>query len=97
MTSAAHRVARLHWGCGQNPVAGWINSDVAFTEGVDLCGDIRDGLALADHSVDYAVSSHARTSTDPECSSHQTAHSVRTASSGSSPAPSLLSSRQSAA
>jgi len=50
---------RLHWGCGASPVPGWINSDRDSAPGVDLCGDIRDGLALPDHSVDYVVSIHA--------------------------------------
>ncbi len=26
---AASRVARLHWGCGSNPMPGWINWDYA--------------------------------------------------------------------
>ena len=50
---------RLHWGCGAKPVRGWINSDQRFAPGIDLCCDIRDGLALPDRSVDYAVSVHA--------------------------------------
>jgi predicted SAM-dependent methyltransferase len=50
---------RLHWGCGPNPPPGWINSDRLRGEGIDLSGDIRDGLALPDASIDYAVSIHA--------------------------------------
>ena len=50
---------RLHWGCGSNARPGWINSDRRAAAGVDLCGDIRDGLALADRSIDYAVAIHA--------------------------------------
>jgi len=50
---------RLHWGCGSNARPGWINSDRRAGAGVDLCGDIRDGLALPDRSVDYAVAIHA--------------------------------------
>jgi len=52
-------VRRLHWGCGPNPPGGWINSDRLCGPGIDLCGDIRDGLALADAAIDYAVSIHA--------------------------------------
>jgi predicted SAM-dependent methyltransferase len=51
-------VARLQVGCGEHPAAGWINNDCRYVEGVDLCCDIRDGLALADRSIDYAVAIH---------------------------------------
>ena len=56
---AAVGPTRLQWGCGDRPAPGWINADRSFIEGVDLQGDIRDGLALPDHSVDYAVAIHA--------------------------------------
>jgi SAM-dependent methyltransferase len=49
---------RLNWGCGPQPAPGWINADIRAYDGVDLCGDIRDGLALADHAIDYAVAIH---------------------------------------
>jgi len=49
---------RLHWGCGTRPAAGWINADLRSLPGVDLVGDIRDGLALSDASVDFAVAIH---------------------------------------
>jgi len=55
----ARGVARLHWGCGPNPPPGWINSDRLRGEGIDLSGDIRDGLDLPDDSIDYAVAMHA--------------------------------------
>jgi predicted SAM-dependent methyltransferase len=55
----ALEVRRLNWGCGEHPEPGWINSDVKQGAGIDLSGDILDGLALADDSVDYAVSIHA--------------------------------------
>jgi predicted SAM-dependent methyltransferase len=51
-------VVRLNWGCGPQPAPGWINADIHAYDGVDLYGDIRDGLALADHTVDYAVAIH---------------------------------------
>jgi hypothetical protein len=51
-------VKRLNVGCGPHPVPGWINADYQSYEGVDLCGDIRKGLALADGAVQYAVSIH---------------------------------------
>lgn len=51
-------VTRLNWGCGPHPAPGWINADLRSYPGVDLCGDIREGLALADASIDYAVAIH---------------------------------------
>jgi predicted SAM-dependent methyltransferase len=50
---------RLNWGCGGAGVPGWINSDRRQGPGIDLCGDIREGLPLAADTVDYAVSIHA--------------------------------------
>ncbi|HEX6364362.1 MAG TPA: methyltransferase domain-containing protein [Albitalea sp.] len=52
-------IARLHWGCGPNPPPGWLNSDRLRGPGIDLSGDIRDGLALGDASIDYVVAIHA--------------------------------------
>ena len=49
---------RLTLGCGPRPAPGWINADLRDYEGVDLRGDIRDGLPLSDHSVDCAVAIH---------------------------------------
>jgi predicted SAM-dependent methyltransferase len=51
-------VSRLNWGCGPHPEPGWTNSDLRPADGVQLCGDIRDGLPVADHSFDYAVAIH---------------------------------------
>jgi predicted SAM-dependent methyltransferase len=50
---------RLHWGCGDKPVPGWLNSDRRQTPGIDVVADIRHGLPLADGSIDYAVAIHA--------------------------------------
>lgn len=50
---------RLNWGCGPATPKGWINADRLAHPGVDLPGDIRDGLDLADGSIDYAVAMHA--------------------------------------
>jgi predicted SAM-dependent methyltransferase len=50
---------RLNWGCGSHVAPGWINSDVKAAPGVDLVADIRHGLPLASHSMDYVVSVHA--------------------------------------
>lgn len=55
----APEIRRLQWGCGPQPAPGWINSDLRPGPGIDLCGDIRDGLPLQDGSVDYAVAIHA--------------------------------------
>jgi SAM-dependent methyltransferase len=52
-------VRRLNWGCGTQPEAGWINSDRKQGPGIDLSCDIREGLPLAEGSIDYAVSIHA--------------------------------------
>jgi predicted SAM-dependent methyltransferase len=35
---------RLHLGCGQAPIAGWLNIDVQALPGVDQVLDVRDGL-----------------------------------------------------
>src|SRR4051812_42470040 len=52
-------VARLNWGCGTKPAAGWLNADVRALEGVDLSGDIRAGLPLPADLLDCVVSTHA--------------------------------------
>lgn len=49
---------RLNWGCGPHPVPGWINADRTPVPGLDLCGDIRDGLDLPAAGIDYAVAMH---------------------------------------
>ncbi|HUP06438.1 MAG TPA: methyltransferase domain-containing protein [Caldimonas sp.] len=49
---------RLNLGCGPHPVPGWLNADRQPADGVDLCGDIRAGLALADDAVDCVVAIH---------------------------------------
>lgn len=54
----ADDLLRLHWGCGPNAAPGWINADVRALPGVDLVGDIRDGLALPDASLDCIVAIH---------------------------------------
>jgi SAM-dependent methyltransferase len=51
-------VVRLNWGCGPCARAGWLNADVRALPGVDVPGDIRDGLPLPDDSVAYAVGIH---------------------------------------
>jgi SAM-dependent methyltransferase len=50
---------RLHWGCGPITPYGWVNSDIRPGPGVDVVGDIRGGLPIADNSFDYVVSIHA--------------------------------------
>jgi SAM-dependent methyltransferase len=52
-------VTRLNWGCGGHPEPGWINSDRKAGPGIDISCDIREGLPLAEASIDYAVSIHA--------------------------------------
>ncbi len=50
---------RLNWGSGPQAVAGWINADVIEGQGIEIVGDIRNGLPLDSESVDYIFSSHA--------------------------------------
>lgn len=57
--SAAPAIRRLNWGCGRHGEAGWINSDRQGGHNVQLCCDIRQGLALETGSIDYAASVHA--------------------------------------
>ena len=51
-------IKRLQIGCGPRAVPGWINADRCAGPGVDLCGDLRDGLPLPDACMDYAVAMH---------------------------------------
>jgi predicted SAM-dependent methyltransferase len=53
------QIKRLNWGCGGCGDPGWINSDIKSGPRVDVCCDIRQGLPLADDSIDYVVSVHA--------------------------------------
>lgn len=50
---------RLDWGCGEHPEPGWLTADLKDSPEIHLTGDIRDGLAIADASLDYVVSIHA--------------------------------------
>ena len=52
-------IHRLNWGCGPITPYGWVNSDIRPGAGIDVVGDIRAGLPIADHVFDYAVSIHA--------------------------------------
>lgn len=54
----AAAVRRLHFGCGPRASPGWINADRLCRPGIDCVGDVRDGLALPDASVGYAVAVH---------------------------------------
>src|SRR5688500_17915585 len=52
-------VRRLNWGCGEWTESGWINADIKEHPGVDVVGDIRDGLPLESDSIDYIASIHS--------------------------------------
>jgi SAM-dependent methyltransferase len=52
-------INRLNWGCGSWTPPGWINSDIKDGPGIDLSCDIRQGLPLAEESMEYIVSVHA--------------------------------------
>jgi predicted SAM-dependent methyltransferase len=45
---------RLHIGCGQQAIAGWINVDNQGLPGVDQVLDVRNGLPFADVATIYA-------------------------------------------
>ncbi|WP_157268546.1 class I SAM-dependent methyltransferase [Azohydromonas aeria] len=49
---------RLQLGCGPQPAPGWINADWTAAPGVDLVGDLRQGLPLDSGSIDHAVAMH---------------------------------------
>lgn len=50
---------RLNWGCGAVTPYGWVNSDLIAGPGIDVVGDIREGLPLDSDAFDYLVSIHA--------------------------------------
>lgn len=45
---------RLHLGCGQSPIAGWLNVDVQALPGVDRVLDVREGLPFENVASIYA-------------------------------------------
>jgi predicted SAM-dependent methyltransferase len=53
------QILRLNWGCGLAHAPGWVNSDQYAAPGVDVVGDIRQGLPLPGDSFDYIVSIHS--------------------------------------
>jgi SAM-dependent methyltransferase len=55
---SAGGLRRLHWGCGDTIAPGWINSDICPAPGVDIAGNILDGLPLDDDSIDYISAQH---------------------------------------
>ena len=56
---ATQTVRRLQFGCGAFPAPGWINTNLQPGAGVDLCGDVRQGLPLPSDSIRYIASMHA--------------------------------------
>lgn len=57
---------RMNWGCGDNRVEGWINSDRKEGPGIQHTADVMVGLGLASDSIDYVVSVHALQEVPPE-------------------------------
>ena len=58
-TTTTAPLRRMNWGCGDNRVEGWINSDRKEGPGIQHTADIMVGLGLASDSIDYVVSVHA--------------------------------------
>jgi SAM-dependent methyltransferase len=56
--SEAGRSNRLNVGCGPQPAPGWLNADREAYDGVDFCGDLREGLSIADATLDCIVGIH---------------------------------------
>ena len=52
-------VKRLNWGCGATTPEEWVNSDILPGPGVDIPGNILDGLPIPNESFDYVSSQHA--------------------------------------
>ena len=52
-------IKRLNWGCGGQGEPGWINSDLKEGPGIEITGDILNGLPLESDYLDYIVSIHA--------------------------------------
>ena len=50
---------RLQFGCGAFPAEGWINTNLTPGPGIDLSGDVRDGLPIPSESIQYIASMHA--------------------------------------
>lgn len=50
---AAAAPVRLHIGCGQAPIPGWVNIDVQQLPGVDRVLDVRNGLPFDDVAAIY--------------------------------------------
>ncbi|MBM7774418.1 hypothetical protein JOD54_004622 [Actinokineospora baliensis] len=48
---------RLHLGCGEHPMAGWVNIDLV-SPAADLRVDVRDGLPFADDSAEAVYIAH---------------------------------------
>jgi predicted SAM-dependent methyltransferase len=67
------QVARLHWGCGSLTPAGWINSDIREGPGVDIVGNVLEGLPLEPDSIDYISSQHVL----PELKIHEQVPALR--------------------
>lgn len=55
---ARRDLVRVNVGCGPFAAPGWINADLRPGSGVDLWGDLRDGLALDDQVADTLVAMH---------------------------------------
>ena len=56
MSSGAARHSsgpRLHLGCGEHRLGGWINADFAFTGAQDTLFDVRHSLPLRDGSIRF--------------------------------------------
>jgi predicted SAM-dependent methyltransferase len=55
----ATSIKRLNWGCGNWRPPGWINSDIKEGPGVDIVGNILNGLPIETDSIEYVVGIHS--------------------------------------
>jgi predicted SAM-dependent methyltransferase len=52
--AAKDEALRLHLGCGQSPIPGWVNVDVQALPGVDRVLDVRKGLPFTNVAAIFA-------------------------------------------
>jgi SAM-dependent methyltransferase len=56
--STTEHSRRLNLGCGPRAAPGWINCDLRPHSGIDICSDLRRGLAIASDTIDCIAAIH---------------------------------------